>query len=360
MLTNVASCRIARLPLADNAACDYAATHERICPSNSVTPIMSSAYPLIVIPGDDPMQLAGSPQLARLEKYGEVVLYGDRPADDAEKIRRARDALCLINSRSSVTWPPHVLRQLTRLRMFAVCGIGTDAIDLDVARELGIDVRNLPGRTAPIVAEHALGLLLAVSKRAWFQTNELKCGRWTAAHNIYLRGKTLGLLGAGPIALEMARLAKAIGMQVQAWTFHPSPDRAHELDILFVAFDELLATSDCVSLHVKLSEQTRRLIGARELRLMKSGALLINTARGAIVDTPALVEALNSGQLAGAGIDVFDEEPIRADHPLLACEHVVLTPHNADQTPEGMELLNSGVVDNVIAFFEGRDVHRVA
>jgi phosphoglycerate dehydrogenase-like enzyme len=321
---------------------------------------MPDIRPLIVIPGDDPMQLAGSPQLARLEEYGRVVLYPDRPADDAEKVRRAREAACLINSRSSVTWPAHVLRQLPRLKMFAICGIGTDAIDLDVARELGIDVRNLPGRTAPIVAEHALGLLLAVAKRAWFQTNELKQGRWTATQNVYLRGKLLGLLGAGPIAVEMARLAQAIGMQVQAWTFRPSAERAQQLGIRFVGFDELLATSDCVSIHVKLTEETRGFIGRRELGLMKPGALFINTARGAVVDTAALVEAMNSGQLGGAGIDVFDEEPLPADHPLLACQQVVLTPHNADQTPEGMESLNSGVVENVIAFFEGRDVNRVA
>jgi D-3-phosphoglycerate dehydrogenase len=243
--------------------------------------------------------------------------------------------------------------------MFAICGIGTDAIDLDVAREQGIDVRNLPGRTAPIVAEHALGLLLAVSKRAWFQTNELKQGRWTGLQNIYLRGKTLGLVGAGPIAAETARLARAIGMQVQAWTYRPSEERAREMGVEFVEFDELLRTSDAVSLHVKLTDKSRGLIGRRELELLKPGALLVNTARGAVIDTPALVEALRSGRLAGAGLDVFEQEPLPANHPLLECEQVVLTPHNADQTPEGMELLNSGIVENVIAFFEGRDVNRV-
>lgn len=320
---------------------------------------MSANRPLIVIPGDDPLQLADSPQLKRLDAYGDVVLYRDRPADDAEKIRRARDATCLINSRSSVTWPAHVLRELPRLKLFAVCGIGTDAIDLRVARELAVDVRNLPGRTAPIVAEHALGLLLAIAKRAWFQTNELKQGRWNATQNVFLRGKTLGLIGAGPIAVELARLAAAIGMRVQAWTFNPSPDRARALGIEFVDFDELLASSDAISLHVKLTDQTRGLIGRRELARMKPGTLFINTARGAIVDTAALVAELKDGRLAGAGIDVFDQEPLPADHPLLACEQVVLTPHNADQTPEGMELLNSGVVENVIAFFEGRDVNRV-
>ncbi|HUY87462.1 MAG TPA: NAD(P)-dependent oxidoreductase [Pirellulales bacterium] len=312
---------------------------------------MPAPRPLIVIPGDDPIQIRNSPHLARLAPYGEVVLYADRPGDDAEKVRRARDATCLINSRSSVMWPAHVLRQLPRLRMFAICGIGTDAIDLEVARELGIDVRNLPGRTAPIVAEHALGLLLAVSKRAWFQTNELKQGRWTGMQNIYLRGKTLGLVGAGPIAAELARLARAIGMQVQAWTFHPTTERARELGVEFVEFDELLSSSDAISLHVKLTAETRGLIGPRELELVKPGALLVNTARGAIVDTQALVEALHSGRLAGAGLDVFDQEPLPAKHPLLDCQQVVLSPHNADQTPEGMELLNSGIVENVIAFF---------
>ena len=120
-----------------------------------------------------------------------------------------------------------------------------------------------------------------------------------------------------------------------------------------------MRSSDVISIHVKLTEQSQGLIGASEIGRMKPGALLINTARGAIVDTDSLVAALHSGQLGGAGIDVFATEPIPADHPLLSCEQVVLTPHNADQTPEGMELLNGGVVDNVIAFLEGRPRHRV-
>src|SRR5207253_9498751 len=131
--------------------------------------------------------------------------------------------------------------------------------------------------------------------------------------------KTLGLVGAGPIAAATARLAAAIGMQVQAWTFHPSPERAQQIGVRFMAWEELLRTSDVVSVHVKLTEQSRGLLGAREFTLMKKGALFINTARGAIVDTPALVDALNSGRLVGAGIDVFDVEPIPADYPLLSC-----------------------------------------
>jgi D-3-phosphoglycerate dehydrogenase len=315
---------------------------------------------VIVIPGDDPPQLQGSPHLERLRSHGEVTLHVDRPSTVEDQVRRAVNAVCLINSRGAVKWPGEVLRRLPRLRMITACGIGTDAIDLGAARELGIVVCNLPGRTAPIVAEHALGLMLALAKRAWFQTNELKSGRWTSRDNIYLYGKTLGLVGAGSIAAELARLGRAIGMKVLAWTFHPTAERAARLGVTFVSLEELLSRSDVVSLHIKLTGESRGLIGVEQIRRMKRGALLINTARGPVVDSRALFDALNSGRLGGAGIDVFDDEPIPAGHPLLACQQVVLTPHNADQTPEGMELLNAGVVDNVIAFLQGRPRNRVA
>jgi D-3-phosphoglycerate dehydrogenase len=315
--------------------------------------------PQIVIPGDFPPQLQGSPHLERLRQHGDVVLHADLPAGDEEKIRRARDAICLINSRGSLKWPAAVLRQLTKLRMIGLCGIGTDSVDLPTAQAMGIVVSNIPGKTAGIVAEHALALMLGVARRLWFQTNEMKLGRWSGLDNFYLRDKVLGLLGAGHIAAEMARLGSAIGMKVQAWTFHPCDERAEQLGIRFVGFDELLETSDVVSVHVKLTDQTRGMLGARAFAMMKPGALFINTARGAIADTTAMVEALRSGRLGGAGIDVFDAEPLPPNHPLLSCQHVVLTPHNADQTPEGMEILNGGVVDNVIAYLEGRPQNRV-
>jgi D-3-phosphoglycerate dehydrogenase len=314
---------------------------------------------VIVIPGDDPPQLQGSPHLERLKGHGEVILHVDQPPTAEDQVRRAGHAACLVNSRGAVKWPGDVLRRLPRLKMISVCGIGTDAIDLGAARELGIVVCNLPGQTAPIVAEHALALMLAVAKRAWFQTNELKAGRWTPRDNVYLRGKTLGLVGAGSIAAELARLGRALGMEVLAWTFHPTPERAARLGVTFVSLEELLSRSDVVSLHVKLTGESRGLIGAEQIRRMRRGALLINTARGPVVEGGALVDALSSGQLGGAGIDVFDDEPVPAGHPLLACQQVVLTPHNADQTPEGMELLNAGVVDNVIAFLQGRPRNRV-
>lgn len=314
---------------------------------------------VITIPGDEPPQLQGSSHLERLRPYGDVHLYTDRPTSDEEKVRRAHDAICLINSRGAVKWPGTVLRQLPHLKMISVCGIGTDSIDLQTAKELGIVVSNIPGRTAPIVAEHAIGLMLAVAKRAWWYTDRVKRGLWAGRDMVFLRGKMLGIIGMGNIGTETARLGRALGMRVQAWTLNPSTERAGKLGVPFVALDELLRTSDVVSIHLALSERTRGLIGREQIALMKPGALLINTARGAIVDNRALADALQRGHLDGAGIDVFDFEPVPPDHPLVQCEQVVLTPHNADQTPEGMDILNGGAVDNVIAFLEGRPQNRV-
>ncbi len=307
----------------------------------------------IVVPGDSPPQIQGSSHLERLKPYGDVVLYPDRPETPEEKIRRAEDADILINSRGIVKWPAEILSQLSKLKLISLCSIGTDMIALDEAKKRGITVCNQPGRTAPVVAEHGFGLMFALAKRAAFLTASMKAGGWPRMDNIYLQGKTLGVIGTGHIGAEMARLGRAIGMDVIAWTYNPSPARAETLGVRFVELDELLQTADVVSLHVKLTEGSHHLIGEREFGLMKPDALLINVARGGVLDTDALIRALNSGHLGGAAIDVYDQEPLPANHPLLACEQVILTPHCADMTPEGVELLNEGAVDNIIAFLEG-------
>jgi phosphoglycerate dehydrogenase-like enzyme len=315
--------------------------------------------PRIVIPADHPPQLQGTSHLQRLEAYGDVVLFRDRPVDDDEAVRRALGATCLINSRGAVKWPGHLLRRLPDLKMITTCGIGTDSIDVDAARQLGMVVCNIPGQTAPIVAEHALALMLAAARRLSEQTDVIKRGGWKVGFNTYLRGKMLGVVGTGSIGAAMLELGRAIGMQTQAWTFHASAERARDLHTAFVPLDDLLRTSDVVSIHVKLTDQTRGLIGRRELGLMKPAAILVNTARGAVVDNIALAEALAAGRLGGGGIDVFEVEPVPPDHPLLKCASVVLTPHVADQNVEGMEILNRGAVENVIAFLEGRPQNRV-
>ena len=316
---------------------------------------MTSTERLVfIVPGDAPIQIQGSHQLERLKPYGEVFVYKDRPAGQDEKIERTRDADVIINTRGAVNWPGEALRALPKLRMITTCSVGTDMIDLDTASELGIVVSNQPGRTAGVVAEHIFGLMFAAAKRAAFQTAELKAGRWTRMENILLQGKTLGVVGTGNVGTEVARLANALGMRVIAWTFHPSPKRAAALGVEFVELDDLLVQADVVSLNVALTDDTRLMIGERELGLMKPGSLLVNGGRGELVDKGALIDALNGGHLAGAALDVYDVEPLPADDPILSCSQVVLTPHMADQTAEGMELLNEGAVDNVIAFLEGR------
>ena len=308
----------------------------------------------IVIPGDDPPQIADSPALERLAAWGEVVVHRDRPGNADEKIARVQDAEVILNSRSALTWREAQFAQLAKLGLIATCSVGTDAIDLVAARERGIVVSNQPGVNAPFVAEHMFGLMFAVAKQAAAQTAALRSGQWLLPTNVMLQGKRLGIVGAGAIGTEMARLGRAIGMDVAAWTFNPSPDRAKALGVDFVSLQELLETSDVISLHVRLSPDSTGLIGATELARMKPTAILLNGARADVVDNAALVEALDGGRLFGAGIDVFSQEPAPADDPILSCARAVLTPHAADQTPEAVMATNEAAVDNIIAFLEGK------
>jgi phosphoglycerate dehydrogenase-like enzyme len=308
---------------------------------------------VIVIPGDAPEQIADSPTLARLKAYGEVRIHRTAPASPEEKIERVKDAHVILNSRGSVTWREADFVQLPRLKLIATCSVGTDSIDLQAARTRGIVVSNQPGVNAKFVAEHMFGLMFAVAKNAASQTALLRQGLWQPTPNVMLQGKRIGIVGTGAIGAEMARLARAIGMDVVAWSFNPNPRRAAALGVRFVSLEELLESADVVSLHVRLSEDSRGLIGAGQLAKMKPGAILLNGARGPVVDTVALTEALNAGAIAGAGVDVFDEEPVSVGAPLLRCERLVMTPHAADQTPEAVIATNEGAVDNVIAFLEG-------
>ena len=309
--------------------------------------------PIAVIPGDFPPQTQDSEHLDRISALVDLRIFDTVPQSVDDQVQRVEDAEIIINSRGSLRWPAEVLERLPRLQFFTTVSIGTDSVDLGKARELGIVVSNVPGRTAGVVAEHALALLMTVAKRLTVTTGQMKQYGWTDGESTLLAGKTLGIIGAGSIGCAMIRLAQAIGMKVRAWTFHPSDDRAAELGVEFVELDELLRTVDAVSVHVKLTEQSRGLLGREQLMLMKPGSLLVNTARGPIVDADALVEALENGHLGGAGLDVFHTEPLPAEDPILGCENVVLSPHSADQNPEGRSLLNGGAVDNVLAFLRG-------
>ena len=309
--------------------------------------------PLVVVPSDDPAQCQGSPRMADLEAVADVKIFPTRADSFEVQIERAQGATAIINSRSYLEWREDAFDLLPDLRFISVCGIGTDSIDLEAARERGITVSNIPGKTAPVVAEHAFGLMFAAAKRAAWYTEMTRQGEWVKQDGVFLSDKTVGIVGTGNIGAEMARMCNAFGMNVIAYTFNPSDERAEKLGVRFVELDELMADSDVVTIHTKLTPDSEKLIGAHEIGLMKPTAILVNVARGPIVDEAALVEALNAGRLAGAALDVFENEPLPAGSPITQCEQVVLTPHIADMTPEGLDLLNQGVVENTLAYLNG-------
>jgi D-3-phosphoglycerate dehydrogenase len=301
----------------------------------------------VAVPDDCPPVLAASPAYERLKQIAVVEHFDTLPGSTERLIERIRDAVAVVNIRSSSQFTAEVFQRSPHLRLLSVWGTGTDHVDLPEAAKQGVQVTNTPGVSAYSVAEHALALMLAVARRIPAQDAAVRQGTWPRGQGIELRGKTLGIVGLGAIGRRFAELGRAIGMHVIAWTLHP--DQTLGLDL--VDFDELLRSSDVVSVHLRLSEQTKGMIGAREFELMKKSAILVNTARGAIVEEPALVEALSANRIAGAGLDVFGTEPLPPHHALTKLDNVVLTPHSAGITPEALDAGLMRAVDNVRKFF---------
>ncbi len=307
----------------------------------------------VIIPADYPALVSASPVLAELNRVADFQLFTDRPSTADEVVDRMQEADILLNSRGSLAFPESLLKRLPRLKMIAVCGIGYDSIHLPTATQQGIVVCNVPGKTAGIVAEHALALMLSTARRITWMHQSMQSGGWSAELSQSLAGRTIGVIGTGHIGCRMLQLCRAIGMKPVAWSLHPDQQKATRFQFDYVPLDTLLRESDVVSLHTRLSAQTQHLINAERLRTMKPTAILINTARGAVVDTQALLHALNEGRLFGAGLDVFDTEPLPADHPLRSNPRVVLTPHSADTTQEAIDLLTAGCIQNIRDFLAG-------
>ena len=304
---------------------------------------------LIVVPDDAPAVLGRSAALNRLRDLAEVRYFDSLPQNAAELVERIRDADVVVNIRSSCRFTREVFEACPKLRLLSIWGTGTDNVDLPVAQDRGVAVTNTPGVAASSVAEHALALLLAVAHRILQQDSAVRAGHWPRGDAGVLQGKTVGVIGLGAIGKRFAQICRAIGMRVLAWSFHPKPLDGVEL----VSLDDLLSTGDVVSLHVRLSDKTEGMIGVREFELIKPGAILINTARGAIIDEPALIHALSTGRLSGAGLDVFSTEPLPASHPITKLPNVVLTPHSAGITPEALEAGLQLAVTNVASFLSG-------
>ncbi len=259
----------------------------------------------------------------------------------------------LVNRRLPLTRP--VFASASSLRGVVKWGVGVNHIDLDAATEHGILVANSPGNYIA-VAEAALALILALSKRLLEWREAARSGRQTDSrfrgHEVY--GKTLGIIGLGRIGRHLAGIARGCGMQVTAYDPYVSAERAVECGVTLMSLDAMLAGADFLSINAVLTPETHHLIGERELRLMKPTAYMINTARGSLVDERALARALREGVIAGAGLDVFEEEPLPSDHPVLHMENVIATPHALARTWESMDRTIQMIEDAVIALLEGR------
>jgi len=310
--------------------------------------------PKIVVADDSPPLLRDTRAMDDLRQWGEIEIH-HQPLESAEElVRRIKGADIVINLRAYSRFTYEVFtRCAPALRLLAVAGMGVDNVDLAAAREHGVRVCNAPGFSSVAVAEHALALLLCVARKICELDARLKQGSWGGGLVPQLHGKTLGSLGLGTIGGQLARLANGIGMKVIAWSFHPDPERARKYQVEWVPFEQVFSKADVVAVNLRLSEQSRNLIGKKQLALMKPTAILLNTARGAIVDKEALLEVLKAKKIFGAGLDVFPEEPVPADDPLLQLPNVVLTPHTAWMTPEAVENLGRITADNIINFLKG-------
>jgi len=308
--------------------------------------------PIIVVPDDEPPVLTGTVEEERLRQLGELHIYNSRALSEEELLSRIGDADIVYNIRSTSVFSRNVMKNCPRLKLIAIYGVGYDNLDVLAASELGITVTNTPGYSATAVGEMSLSLMLAVAHKIVQNDRNIRAGGWARDYSSQLYGKTLGVIGTGNVGQRMIQLGKAIGMKVIAWTLHPSPERAKEYGIEFVTLEELMRQSDVVSIHVLGIPQTNKLIGKRELELMKPTAMLINTARGSVIDETALIESLQTGTIAGAGLDVFANEPLPLDHPLRSLENVVLSPHTAAMVPEATLAGLAMAVDNVANFLQ--------
>ena len=327
--------------------------------------------------------LISDSQLERLRSRCDVILAGwgqtgDRLTEE-DLIDVGRFVELFIIGYEKVN--ARVIADSSQLRLIA-CGRGNPVnIDVAAATTRGIPVIHTPGRNAVSAAEFSMGLIINAARNITRSDRALRSGRFTGAARdefdtadsspditwnldgsspykeycgIELRGRTLGLIGLGSVAASLVPLAHAFGMQVIAYSFGHDQERAEELNVRLASLDELLLGSDFVSVHCKVSPESRCLLDRRAFGLMKPGAYLINTARAAVTDQQALLEALTNGQIAGAALDVFWYEPLPANHPLLMLDNVILTPHLGGAAAEVPERHSRMIVDDVFAWLDGK------
>jgi D-3-phosphoglycerate dehydrogenase len=296
----------------------------------------------------DPIDVEGIEKLRR-EGF-EVDVMSSIEKAELEKVVAGYNAL-VVRSRTKVT--KQLLEKGGRLKVVGRVGSGVDNIDSKAAEKRGIAVLNTPEAPSDSVAELTIGLILAIARRISFADRSMKDGKWAKKEleGSLLNNKTLGLIGLGNIGAKVAKIAKALGMKIVVFKRTPPSRELFELlEAEFVPLDELLRRSDVVSVHVPLTAQTAGMIGEKELSLVKKGVILINTSRGGIVDEDALLKALKSGRLGGAGLDVFCVEPSK-NIELIQLSNVVCTPHIGAQTKEAQKAASVLLAEKIIQFF---------
>jgi phosphoglycerate dehydrogenase-like enzyme len=284
---------------------------------------------------------------------GHEVTFFHEPLDEPGQALAGFDVVCAMRERTA--FPAELFDRLPNLRLLVTTGMRNAAVDMDAAAARGVTVCGTEVPSTP-TAELTWGLILALGRRIPVEDGGMRSGGWQTTVGVDLTGKTLGIVGLGRLGSIVARYGVAFGMRLLAWSENLTAERAAECGAELVAKDELFSRADVVTIHLVLSRRTRGLIGAHELGLMKPTAALVNTSRGPIVDESALLEALESRAIAGAALDVYDREPLPADHPLRRAANTVLTPHLGYVTEDTYRIFYGQTVEDVEAFLAGSPV----
>ena len=297
------------------------------------------------------------PAVERLRQRGPVTIHHQPATSEDEVIARLQPATIAIANRERSPLNARVLGAAENLELLAQTGRVSPNVDLEAASRNGIAVTTGPGVPGgnAAVAELGLGLLLALARQIPANDRRVRTGDWAAPATVMLKGLTLGILGLGQIGSAMARFGRALEMQVIAWGPTLTAERAAQNQVEYVAFDDLFRRADVLFISPKLSELTRGIVGAQQIAAMKPSSFVINVARGPIVDEAALVDALRNGRIAGAGLDVYDVEPLPTDHPLTRLDdsNVVLTPHIGWANQRNFSAFVDNLVANVIRYLDG-------
>jgi len=314
----------------------------------------------IAVPDDFPSVFEGSAAHERCRAIGDTRVVTARGADEeAELIRRIGRANVAINIRAHAHFTDAVFAACPSLEMVSVWGTGVDNFDLEAAGRRGVTICNTPGVNAFAVAEHAIALMLATARRIPRIDREMREGKWPREQLVQCLGKTLGVFGTGKIGARVIAIARALGMTVLAYSARGDAAHVASLGARLASKEEILREADFVSLNLRLEAGTRGFLGRRDFALMKKSAILVNTGRGALVDRDALLDALTTGTISAAGLDVFHDEPTKPDDPLLQLPNVVRSPHHAGQTPEVVRDGLLAAVENVEKYLAGTPINVV-